>query len=279
MIYATASNHHHPITLPQGEESVESSSSEWQGSSSSSECRQLGPSDLWRTLRSWHGDGGFLKWWYPQIIHFSRVFHYFHHPFLGYPYFWKHPYGVLLVQLQLQLHLLPDMPGSPARRPKRGAAWSPYRGAETFPRGGVVSNTVIGLSWKILDPISQYYFKYITWNRSLGVLPLHFWNSTAVCWVGCPLVAPSACRSNSAQDEVRQKRDFGHVPCWHDLQIASPSSKTSQNCQLVDKDWIEKSRSSATYWGFRGLQCCTSPEHRETTELVAFICWEVPRRS
>ena len=150
-----------------------------------------------------------------------------------------------------------------------------------FPKrlGGGDSNTVIGLSWKILDPISQYYFKYITWNRSLGVLPLHFWNSTAVCWVGCPLVVPSACRSNSAQDEVRQKRDFGHVPCWHDLQIASPSSKTSQNCQLVDKDWIEKSRSSATYWGFRGLQCCTSPEHRETTELVAFICWEVPRRS
>lgn len=79
------------------------------------------------------------------------------------------------------------------------------------------------------------------------------------------------CRSNSAQDEVRQKRDFGHVPFWHDLQIASPSSKTSQNCQLVDKDWIEKSRTSATYWGFSGLQCCTSTEHRETTELVAFI--------
>ena len=28
-------------------------------------------------------DGGFLKWWYPQIIHFNRVFHYFHHPFWG----------------------------------------------------------------------------------------------------------------------------------------------------------------------------------------------------
>jgi len=27
-----------------------------------------------------------------QIIHFNRVFHYFHHPFGGfYPYFWKHP--------------------------------------------------------------------------------------------------------------------------------------------------------------------------------------------
>ena len=29
--------------------------------------------------------------WYPQIIHFSRVFHY-KPSILGYPYFWKHPY-------------------------------------------------------------------------------------------------------------------------------------------------------------------------------------------
>ena len=37
-------------------------------------------------------NGGFLKWWYPQIIHFNRVFNYFHHPFWGkIPYFWKHP--------------------------------------------------------------------------------------------------------------------------------------------------------------------------------------------
>ena len=27
----------------------------------------------------------------PQVIHFKRVFHYFHHPFWGFsPYFWKH---------------------------------------------------------------------------------------------------------------------------------------------------------------------------------------------
>ena len=38
--------------------------------------------------------GWFRKWRYPQIIHFNRVFHYFHHPFWGiYPSFWKHPYG------------------------------------------------------------------------------------------------------------------------------------------------------------------------------------------
>ena len=29
--------------------------------------------------------------WYPQIIHFNRVFHY-KPSILGYPYFWKHPY-------------------------------------------------------------------------------------------------------------------------------------------------------------------------------------------
>ena len=36
------------------------------------------------------GDGCFRKWWYPQIIHFNRVFHY-EPSILGYPYFWKHP--------------------------------------------------------------------------------------------------------------------------------------------------------------------------------------------
>ena len=35
--------------------------------------------------------GGFLKWWYPQIIHFNMVFHY-KPSILGYPYFWTHPY-------------------------------------------------------------------------------------------------------------------------------------------------------------------------------------------
>ena len=35
--------------------------------------------------------GCFLKWWYPQIIHFNRVFHY-KPSILGYPYFWNHPY-------------------------------------------------------------------------------------------------------------------------------------------------------------------------------------------
>ena len=38
------------------------------------------------------GYGCFLKWWYPQIIHFNRVFHY-KPSNLGYPYFWKHLCG------------------------------------------------------------------------------------------------------------------------------------------------------------------------------------------
>ena len=41
--------------------------------------------------------GGFLKWWYPQIIHFNRVFHY-KPSILGYPYFWKHPYPKWSIQ-------------------------------------------------------------------------------------------------------------------------------------------------------------------------------------
>ena len=36
--------------------------------------------------------GCFLKWWYPQIIHFNRVFHHFHHPFWDTPIFRKHPH-------------------------------------------------------------------------------------------------------------------------------------------------------------------------------------------
>ena len=33
--------------------------------------------------------GCFQKQWYPQIIHFNRVFHYFHHPFWGTTIFGK----------------------------------------------------------------------------------------------------------------------------------------------------------------------------------------------
>jgi|OrbCmetagenome_4_1107370.scaffolds.fasta_scaffold470444_2 hypothetical protein len=32
--------------------------------------------------------GGFLKWWYPQIIHFNGIFHY-QSTIFGYPHLWK----------------------------------------------------------------------------------------------------------------------------------------------------------------------------------------------
>ncbi len=44
----------------------------------------------------WHTSYGcFQKWWYPQIMHFNRGFHY-KPSILGYPYFWKHPYIIIL---------------------------------------------------------------------------------------------------------------------------------------------------------------------------------------
>ena len=41
-----------------------------------------------------HLYGGFLKWWYPQIIHINRVFHY-KPSILGYHHFGKHRYVVM----------------------------------------------------------------------------------------------------------------------------------------------------------------------------------------
>ena len=38
--------------------------------------------------------GGFPKWWYSQMIHFNRVFHY-KPSILWYPHFWKHQYHSL----------------------------------------------------------------------------------------------------------------------------------------------------------------------------------------
>ena len=61
-----------------------------------------------RTFTSYHiiAYGCFLKWWYPQIIHFNRVFHY-KPSILGYPYFCKHPYHVdLQVACQFISHLM-----------------------------------------------------------------------------------------------------------------------------------------------------------------------------
>ena len=60
--------------------------------------------------------GGFLKWWYPQTIHFNRVFHYkpsiLGYP--GYPYFWKHPYEANKIKLfDKDLEILRPRHGNP----------------------------------------------------------------------------------------------------------------------------------------------------------------------
>ena len=49
--------------------------------------------------------GYFRKWWYPQITHFNRVFHY-KPSILGYPYFWKHPYKPPYLDGWILPHLL-----------------------------------------------------------------------------------------------------------------------------------------------------------------------------
>ena len=59
--------------------------------------------------------GCFRKSWYPDIIHFNRVFNYFHHPFWGFsPYFWKHP----ILPTGLLYMLSTDLP--PILRETRG---------------------------------------------------------------------------------------------------------------------------------------------------------------
>ena len=50
----------------------------------------------------WLLNGGFLKWWYPQIIQFNRVFHY-KPSILGYHHFRKPPNGMGIGGVILQL--------------------------------------------------------------------------------------------------------------------------------------------------------------------------------
>ena len=66
----------------------------------------------WETLIIY---GGFRKLWYPQIIHFNRVFQY-KPSNLGYPYFRKHPYSFQIESYKIwrqqksQPHSSPWMP-------------------------------------------------------------------------------------------------------------------------------------------------------------------------
>ena len=59
--------------------------------SPSTRCDLQGNQRVLKTQNALLGNlqfGCFQKWWYPQIIHFNRVFHY-KPTILGYPHFWK----------------------------------------------------------------------------------------------------------------------------------------------------------------------------------------------
>ena len=68
--------------------------------------------------------GCFQKLWYPQIIHFNRVFHY-KPSILGYPYFWKHPY-------HFTLHAGISKPG----KPKLSKFWQIHTGTQVNSNDG-----------------------------------------------------------------------------------------------------------------------------------------------
>ena len=68
--------------------------------------------------------GGFLKCWYPQIIHFNRVFHY-KPSILGYPYFWKHPFKDVQFQTGQDYRISP--PKIPLTEAVLQGAWGTYR--------------------------------------------------------------------------------------------------------------------------------------------------------
>ena len=59
--------------------------------SPSTRCDPQGNQRVLKTQNALLGNlqfGCFQRWWYPQIIHFNRVFHY-KPTILGYPHFWK----------------------------------------------------------------------------------------------------------------------------------------------------------------------------------------------
>ena len=67
-------------------------------------------------------------WMFPKLVgfhpnhpFFHRVFHYFHHPFLGYPYVWKHPY------IYMYRHILSLDPKLPFQRvPTSEGGFGPF---------------------------------------------------------------------------------------------------------------------------------------------------------
>ena len=83
------------------------------------------PREVHESLKNLYG--GFLKWWYPQIIHFNGSFHY-KPSILGYPYFWKRPYRIWANHWNSRsLNVLDTFGGFPCDPPTFGvtsAVWS-----------------------------------------------------------------------------------------------------------------------------------------------------------
>ena len=117
--------------------------------------------------------GCFLKWWYPQIINFNRVFHY-KPSILGYPYFWKPPY---VNYIKISHHHSCLRPG-PAR-PCRTCSWirslegSGKHSAERSELWGSPINLALFVNMRL-------HWAYLFCRKFLGVKNLGPWYSWLV---------------------------------------------------------------------------------------------------
>ena len=87
--------------------------------------------------------GGFLKWWYPQIIHVNGIFH-CKPSILGYPNFWKHPY---MIPLNLNFWSLSG--GFPPKKPILGCQKKLKKRPEYTPWNQHIA------SWKYSRPFAS----------------------------------------------------------------------------------------------------------------------------
>ena len=95
----------------------------------------------WTMLNFRGVSGCFRKWWYPQIIHFNKVFHY-KPSILGYPYFWKHP---CIYSNTFSLHRFSIL-GLHPRSGCNGPSWRPLRSGQTRWAGQTAKSLSFGPS-------------------------------------------------------------------------------------------------------------------------------------
>ena len=115
------------------------------------ETQQLSLKDSLKTSLKTYGC--FLKWWYPQIIHFNRVFHY-KPSILGCPYFWKHPYEDWTMKwgmstssyMRVLTYMQKNQEKNPTHHKSQDTAWSKWKSLneENQPRGTVFKMKVRG---------------------------------------------------------------------------------------------------------------------------------------